>query len=310
MIEKRYKRATGYALSLPERLLRSLSGVLAGTVHEFGQVALPARVRRSKLYTSVIGATLQFLIQQVAEIEKTGDSAVPADFVLRKAAGNVFDLAAIAAFHASPVWVLAALSDLAGASREMIGDIAKALESAGLLDSHNFSNVNELLNGLERTASQIVDTASMPPLNVAALRLEWEKICREARRIPRAAIPDTGRLTAQWSAIKEEAVRQERSVFEISSVMAIAAIRALPENARWLSRAVHVTGKRTGEVVAHGLLDHYRDTLSEIHTVGYIQYWLRELQPYLAGALRQFSLAHGSTTERLLAGFWPNRKVQ
>lgn len=304
-----YSRTTGYALSLPERLVRSLSGILAGAAREFGEVILPARVRRSTLYRAVIGATLQFLIEQVAEIERAEDTPLPPDFILRKAAGNVFDIAGIVAFHASPIWVLAALSDLAGAGRELISEISEALQEAKLLEPGvHFSNVNELLNGLERTAGQMVQTANTPPLNVAAMREEWDKICREGSRIPQAAIPDPAHLWAQWSSLKQEAQRQDRSVIELSSVMALAAIRALPENARWLSRALQVSGKRTGQVMTHVLLDHYRDTLAEIHKVGYVQYWLREFQPYFKGAMRQFSIRRDSTTQRLLAGVWPHHK--
>jgi hypothetical protein len=305
-----YQRTTRYALSLPERILRSLSGILAGAARELGEVILPSRVRRSHLYTSVVGATLRFLIEQVAEIEKTGvstEAPLPADFVLRKAAGNVVELAGIAAFHASPVWVLAALSDLAGAGRELTAEIAEALQTAGLLPAGpRFTNVNDLLDGLERTTAQMLHTVGTPPLNVAAMREEWQNLRTEALKIPRAALPDPKQLWAQWNDLKQEAVLQQRSVMELSSVMAIAAVRAVPENVRWLSRAVRVSSRRTGELVAHTLLDHYRDTLSEIRQVGYIRYWLREFQPYFKGALRQFSTQRQSTTERLLKGVWPH----
>jgi hypothetical protein len=286
--------------------VRSLSGLIAGAALEVGEVILPARVRRSRLYTSVVGATLQFLIQQVAEIEQAGAPPSPPDFLLRRAAGNVVDFAGIAAFHASPVWVLAALADLAGASRELIAEISEALQAAKLLEpGAHFSSVGDLLNGLESTAGQMVQSVHMPPLNVAAMREEWQKLRHEASKITPAALPDPKQLWTQWNQLKLEAARQQRSVLELSSVLAIAAVRALPENARWLSRAVRVSGKRTGEVVAHSLLNHYRDTLVEIHHIGYFQYWLREFQPYLKGAVRQFSTQRQSTTERLLKSVWP-----
>ena len=306
----RYERTAGYALSLPERILRSVSGLVAGTARELGEVMLPGRVRRSRLYSALVGATLRFLIEQVAEIKSAGEAPLPADFLLRRVAGNVVELAGIAAFHASPVWVLAALSDLAGAGRDLTAEIAEALQGAGLLPAdRHFSNVNELLDGLERTTAQMVQTVNTPPLNVAAMREEWQKICREAVRIPKAALPDPKLLWAQWNELKQEASRQEQSVLALSSIMAMAAIRALPENARWLSRAARVSGLRTGEVMAHSLLDHYRDTLHEIHKVGYFAYWLREFQPYLKGAARQFSMQRQSTTEKILHGVWAHKET-
>ena len=227
---------------------------------------------------------------------------------MRRTAGNVFELAGIAAFRASPVWVLAALSDLAGASKELIAEISDALQKDGLLPpGRSFGSVSELLDGLESTAAKLAETVNTPPLDVAGLREEWDKLQAEASRLPRAALPDVRRLYDQWRELKLEAARQGRSVLELSSVMAIAAVRSLPENARWLSRAARSGGLRTGEVLARGLLDHYRGTLAEIHESGYFNYWLREFRPYLRGAVRQFSTKHVSLTERLLSLYQANR---
>ena len=76
--------------------------------------------------------------------------------------------------------------------------------------------------------------------------------------------------------------------------------RKLPDNVRWLSRAVRVSARHTGQVLGRGLLDHYRSTLVEIRDTGYVRYWSREFKPYLAGALRQFSPKQATATERLL----------
>ena len=38
--------------------------------------------------------------------------------------------------------------------------------------------------------------------------------------------------------------------------------------------------------------------LAEIREIGYFRYWLREFQPYLKGAVRQFSPGHTSSTSR------------
>src|SRR4051794_23162861 len=48
------KQVGSYVVSLPERLLRSLSALSAGAAKELGEVVLPARVRRSKLYDSLV----------------------------------------------------------------------------------------------------------------------------------------------------------------------------------------------------------------------------------------------------------------
>ncbi len=293
-----------YLYSLPERLLRSLTGLGGGAAREVSDFLLPARVRRSRLYQSLVASTLRFLIEQVGNIEgayPADAEALPPDFLLRRAAGNVVELAGIALFRASPVWVLAALADLAGAGRELIQEMAEALQKEGLLEPRReVRTVDQLLDGLERTAGRVSETVNTPPLDVATLRAEWAEIRKEASRFPRPAIP-VDRLYSQWRELRQEAAAQGRSVLQLSSVMAVAAVRALPENARWLSRVVHVCGRRTGDVLGSGLLDHYRNSLAEIHRVGYLRYWLREFRPYLKGAVRQFSPNRVSTTERLLS---------
>jgi hypothetical protein len=297
------QRVTGYVFSLPERVVRSLSALTAGAVRELGEVALPVRVRRSKLYYSLVESTVRFFIEQVGqvELEYGKDAPLPDQFLIRRAAGNVVEIAGIAAFRASPVWVFAALSDLAGAGRGLMGEIVEALQSEGLLErGRKFENVDQLLDGLERTSARLAEAVNTPPLNVAGLREEWEKVRAEASHIPRAILPSASRLSRQWRELKQAAAEQKQSVFELSSVLAVAAIRRLPDNTRWLSSVARTSGRRTGEFLGRGLLDHYQTTLAEIHKTGYVSYWLREFKPYMKGAIQQFSVKRVSSTEKLL----------
>ena len=230
------KQLPGYFVSLPERVVRSLSALAGGTVHEVGAVILPARLRRSRLYQSLVESTLQFLIEQVGEIEGTypKEAVLPEDFLLRSAAGSAVGIASFAVFSVSPVWIFAALSDVAGAGRGLIAEIAEALQEDGLLErGRRFESVDQLLDGLERTAARLADTANWPPLNVATLRKEWAQLRLDAASLPRAVLPSSDRLWSQWRDLKQEAAAQGRSVMELSSVMAISAVRQLPHNAVW-----------------------------------------------------------------------------
>jgi hypothetical protein len=296
------QQLAGYFCSLPERLLRSLSALAGGAVFEVGEVVLPARVRRSRLYQSLVGVTVRFFIEQLGEIEGkyTKEDALPGDFAMRIVAGNVVGIAGLAAFRFSPIWVLAALADVAGAGRDLINEIAVALEKDGLLEpGRRFESVDQLLDGLERTSGAMAATVNAPPLDVASLRQEWARLRSGAARLPRVSMPTGDRLWHQWRELVREAETQHRSVLELSSVMALATLRKLPGNALWLSSATLTGVRRTGAVLGLGLLDHYRSTLKEIHQAGYIHYWLREFSPYVRGAARQFSPARQSATERL-----------
>jgi hypothetical protein len=289
-----------FLLSLPERLLRSVSALAGGLAREVGDLTLPVRVRRTRLYTTLVDSTLRFLIEQVGQVEGAypAGTDLPTDFLVRRTAGNAVEVAGIAAFHASPVWVLAALADLSGAGRELIADISSTLQRDGLLEAgHNFENADQLLDGIERAAGRLADSINTPPLDVAGLKEEWAKFRAE---VPRANLPSPAALYEEWRELKREAAAQGRTVTELSSAMAVSAVRRLPGNARWLSRAAVVSVRRTGQVLGQALLDHYTCTLDEIRRTGYARYWMREFRPYFAGALRQFSPRHPSLTERLL----------
>src|SRR5262245_16470550 len=237
-----------YLLSVPERLLRAAVGLSAGMAREVGQVALPEGVRRSQLYQNLVDTTLRFLIEQVGGVERLPgpEESVPEDFLARRTAGNVVEALGIVAFRASPVWVLAALADVCGMGRHLIPEISDALKAQGLLEKEaQFTTVDELLDGLERTSSRIAATINTPPLDVAALRQEWQDIREAARRLQPASLPSRETITGVWSQLKAESARQNRSVFETSSMMALSAVQSLPDGVRWLSSATLVGATRT-----------------------------------------------------------------
>lgn len=178
-----------YMLSLPERLLRSVVGLGAGVVREVGEVALPIGVRRGQLYQNLVDTTLRFLIEQVGGVEGVyqKEEALAENFLVRRTAGNALEVMGIIAFRASPVWVLAALADVCGAGRHLIPEIADALKAEGLLEKDTqFTTVEQMLDGLERTSSRLASTVNTPPLDVAALREELRAI--RAAEIGRAHV--------------------------------------------------------------------------------------------------------------------------
>ena len=291
-----------YLLSFPERLLRAALGLSAGVAREVGDLALPEGVRRTQLYQNMVETTLRFLTEQVGGVEPAaGAQELPENFLARRTAGNAVELLGIVAFRASPVWVLAALADVCGMGRHLIPEIADALKAQDLLDKDaEFTSVDELLDGLEKTSSRIAATVNSPPLDVASLRQEWHGIREEARALQPSSLPSRETITGVWEQLKEEAARQDRSVYETSSMMAVSAVRGLPEGVRWLSASVRVGATRTGHVFAAALLDHYKQTLVEIRQTGYLTYARQQLGPYVYAAARQFSPQHRTLTERLI----------
>jgi hypothetical protein len=292
-----------YLLSLPERAVRSATAVSAGLLRELGDLAVPVAARRSKLYRTLVQDTLRFLLEEVAQVE----GAFPVEgrlgekFAVRRAAGNGIELIGILTFRASPVWVMAALADLSGTGRRLIREIAGSLKEEGLLDPDaEFDSVDRILEGLEGTSTRLTDTINAPPLDVSSLRTEWAEIKEQARRFPPARLPTGASLRAHWRDLRRTAEEQDRSVFQISSLMALSAVERLPGSVLWLSKSATLAARRTGAVFAGPLLDHYRATLEEIGARGFLPYWKRQFSPYLQAAAAQFSKDRTTFTDRLL----------
>jgi hypothetical protein len=76
-------------------------------IHKTASLLLPTGVRRSRLYQSTLGRLLRILIEGVGQVQ----GAFPAEplsvneLLIRKAVGW------------SPIWLLAAVSDLSGGTR-------------------------------------------------------------------------------------------------------------------------------------------------------------------------------------------------
>jgi hypothetical protein len=269
-----------------------------------GDVAIPKTIRHSQLYRNLVDATLQFLIEQVGQVKGVypDGEKLSEDFLVRRAAGNGIELIGILTFRASPVWVLAALADASGAGRFLVREITASLKAEGLLDVEaRFDTVDEMLVGLEASAARLAATVNTPPLDVKSLREEWNGLRGDLARIPPRQLPATQTLRGLWKEIQQEAGRQNRTVFQVSSLMAISAMKGVPEKTRWLSASARSAVRKTGTVVAALVLEDYRTSLKQIRETGYVRYAVDQFRPYLSAAASQFSPRRQSLTERLIS---------
>jgi hypothetical protein len=292
--------APRYLVSLPERLVRSASALAGGLLREAGEAALPAAVRRTRLYRTMVEAVLRFLIEQVGEVEGAfpAEGKLAEDFLLRRTAGNGLEMIGLLTFRASPVWVLAAFADLSGAGRHLIREISESLKAEGLMPADaEPSTMDQVLDALEASAGRAAEAINTPPLDVAALRAEWAAV-----KEPLAGMPKPGieLLERQWRDLRATAMKEGRSVFELSTVMALSAVTRLPGQFVWLGKSARAAARRASQLLSVNILDHYTRTLEEIREQGLLPWWTREFRPYLAGAARAFHPEKRTWTERLL----------
>ena len=119
-----------------------------------------------------------------------------------------------------PVWVLAALADASGTGRYLIREIAAALKDEGLLDrTTDFASVDQMLDGLEASAGRLASAINTPPLDVNGLRDEWRVLQADLARLPPQKRPPVESLERVWDSVKREAQTQNRTPFQISSLL-------------------------------------------------------------------------------------------
>ena len=303
----RKDRLGSYLLSLPERAVRSATALSAGLLREIGEVSIPQTVRKGQLYQNLVESTLRFLIEQVGQVEGVYPTVdkLSEEFLVRRTAGNGIELIGILTFHASPVWVLAGLADATGAGRFLISEIAESLKAEGLLDRDGvFNTVDQMLDGLESSAGRLASAINTPPLDVASLRAEWSNMRRDLSNIPPKNLPSLEDIRKVWGEMNQVATQQNRSLFELSSVMAMSALSDLPETARqkvrWMSASARVAMQKTGLVTAAFFMDHYQTTLKRIREIGYVTFAVSQYRPYLFAAVSQFAPTRQTLTERVL----------
>ena len=276
-----------YVASLPERTARAGAALAGGFVYETSEVVLPDAVRRSKLYQAVVGRLLRIIIELVGGVEGVYPSEeMPArELLVRKTAGNAVELASFLAVGWSPVWLLAGASDLVGGSKVYLRALVTELRDAGVLvPDAEVASFEELLSALEGTSGVLADTVDVPPLNISSVRTSWQELQRQA-----ADLPDAACLEKIFSELQLAARREDRSMLEISSVVALGAVHA---------------GVRLGNV---HIFDYYRSALRTIVEEGLLCFLRRISTPYLTRAGSHFDPESSTYSERILRR-WANRR--
>ncbi len=268
-----------FALSLPERLVRVLAAVVGGTAHETVQLVLPRVIRRSRLYEATARNALRVVVELVGRVEAEPDGQPPVGEVARrKAAGNVVELGSIAAFGFSPLWLLAAASDVLRGSRTYLEALVAELKAAGVLaEEAEVGSVDELLGVLERGTGRTAALIDVPPLELAELRESLAELRAEAD-----ALPSQAELAAAFAGLRRAAARERRPMLEVSAGIGLAFV---------------VCARKLGR--AHVLVP-YREDWQPLRREGFAAYARRVATPYRKAVAGHFDPERPTWTERVL----------
>jgi hypothetical protein len=269
-----------YLVTLPERLVRTLAAMLGGAVHETAQVVLPRFVRQSRVYEATAKNVLRITIELVGGVggETKTDEPSAGQLAVRKGAGNVVELGSIAAFGFSPLWLLAAASDLARGSRVYLAALVGELKDNGVLAGDaEIASVDQLLGVLERGAGKSAALIDVPPMEIRELRASIAELAAERKELPG---PD--QLQSLYDGLVRQARAENRSLLAVSSGIGLA----------FLNSAQHV-GREHVWVP-------YREDWRPLREEGFAAYARRVSQPYREAVETHFDTAKPTHTERLL----------
>ncbi|MGH2613870.1 MAG: hypothetical protein ACRDJC_01410 [Thermomicrobiales bacterium] len=274
------QRVPRYLASLPERMARATAALVAGAVYETGNVALPRVLRETKLYQATIDRLLRIMIEWVGDVRDVyPDEAMPVqELAARKFTGNIVEFASIFAVGFSPLWLLAAASDIVGGSKAYLRALVAELKAAGHLPQDaDVASYEDLLGRLETGSGVLADAIDVPPMSWRDARASFDALRRQASDLPPA--DDLAVLFREMQTIAQ---REGRSLTDVSAAIGLAAAKAGVEMGN-----VHV-------------FDFYRDALGAIREEGLLRFLRRVASPYMSRAGRHFDPRAGTYTERFL----------
>jgi hypothetical protein len=273
-------RVAPFLASLPERLVRSVAALVGGAVHETAEVVLPRFARRSRLYEATAKNLLRIAIELVGDVPREQPHGEPdaGDLLKRKTAGNVVELGSIAAFGFSPLWLLAAASDVSRGSRIYLDALVAELKRAGVVsEGAELRTVEDVLASLEGASGTTARLVDLPPLELAQLRASLSELRSSA-----GELPTPRELASLYDGLQRLAARERRPLLEVSAGMGLAFL---------------VSARNVGR---DHLVVPYREDWKPLKEEGFAAYARRVARPYGGAMAGHFDRERETWTERAL----------
>ena len=285
-------RPITFLASVPERVVRSVAAALGGAVHETAALALPRFVRRSRFYEATAKNMLRITVELVGGVAGSSteepSAPSPGELARRKTAGNVVELGSIVAVGFSPLWLLAAASDVLRGSRVYLDALVDELKAAGVLtETAHAESVDDLLAALEGTSGGAARLIDVPPLALADLRASLAELRSSAQELP-----SREELARAYDGLRREAAAERRSLLEVSSGMAL----AFALSARSVGRE-HIAVP-------------YREDWRPLRDEGFAAYARRIAEPYRLAVAGHFDPQRATLTERGLTRLRRRRSAE
>jgi hypothetical protein len=292
-----------YTLSLPERAIRSTTGLLAGTVRESAGLLLPQSFRSSKSYSVLVQQMLDYLAEGVGGVQKRsspGEEQQEVEgYVARKTVGNFVELAGLATMHVSPLTLLAVVSDVAYGSQAYLKELAEELKKQGIIEPDStISHAQDLLDAVGKASGVTASALDTPPLSVEGLKKVIDDTRQAVATIDPTKVLPQAELVRLWNQMHEVANHEGVSVWEVSSAMTFFSLNKLTTLGRGALSGVTVAGR----LFDRHVIDHYRAGLDTIGKKGIYATLAETSGPYIEAVWRNFSAESPTITQDVVTG--------
>jgi len=293
-------RGMQYTISLPERIIRSLTALIGGVLKEASDFLVPAALKDSTTYRIFIGNLLRYAVENIGRVRGTypDEGRMDNEYGIKKAVGNGVEMVSIVAVNASPLWVLAFFSDALWGINSYFKRISDELDDQNFLEEKiRFDGRSDFLDSFQKLSDSLATNIDTPPLSKEELKENYEDLKGYFREIGLKTRLSVGEVKELWSGMVDTAIREKRTLLEISGAMTM----HLMNRARSTGRSIKVTGKVTSDIVHEDIIDYYREALSDIKEQGYFTVVKQEFRPYLRSATTMFSPGEKMLTERIFS---------
>ncbi len=284
------KSIARYTVTIPERAVRAVFAGVGGATQETAALVLPRFVRRSRFYEATARNALRIAVELVGGVDQVSADTEPeapsaGRVAVKKGVGNVVEFGSIAAFGFSPLWLLAAASDVLNGSRVYLRTLEQELVDAGYLQSGvQFRSVDQLLGAFQGATGTTARLVDLPPIEIAELRKSITDLASDAKSLPKP-----NEMAALFNGLVRTAKAENRPLLQVSSGIGLA----------FLTSAKSVSKDH--------VLVPYQEDWQPLRKEGFGAYAGRVSEPYRRAITRHLDPSKDTWTEK--AGRWAGRKV-
>ena len=297
----RFWTGVAFALSLPERLIRTVAGFVGMMLLAVARL-LPQPLRETRIYRVVAMRWIRILCDDLGNAGRfPSQAAVDTKTAVRLGISSAVDNLFLITLHASPLWVLFAASDVATGAKTLVNEVNDELKKRGIMkEGTRLDKMDELFGAVASISEKASNVVDLPPLNQEDLRRHVGQISHELNTTGRTAFGDVAQLDKLATDVLDVAKRTNRPVMEVLTSLATSA--AQNSGTLFLGGGV-VASASLKSIHRHftvpTLVD-YGQLLREIAKKGPWRSLIDTLAPHIRGTESNFSWPYRTWTEKIL----------